>query len=103
MYQSKYIFKDDLTIEIIKHNKHIIIKDNNYNKDTFIGYSIKQAIKQFKKQYKQKGNKMTLTQFLWECTNRTLLPSIVIENDEIKKALTKKDDNKVLELLNELF
>ncbi len=46
---------------------------------------------------------MTLTQFLWECTNRTLLPSIVIENDEIKKALTKKDDNKVLELLNELF
>ena len=46
---------------------------------------------------------MTLTQFLRECTNRTLLPSIVIENDEIKKALTKKDDNKVLELLNELF
>ena len=41
-------FKDDLTIEVIKHNKHIIIKDDNYNKDTFIGYSIKQAIKQFK-------------------------------------------------------
>ena len=52
MYKSEYIFKDNLTIEIIKHNKHIIIKDNNYNKDTFIGYSIKQAIKQFKKQYK---------------------------------------------------
>ena len=48
MYKSKYIFKDDLTIEIIKHNKHIIIKDDNYNKKTFIGYSIKQAIKQFK-------------------------------------------------------
>ena len=48
MYKSEYIFKDDLTIEIVKHNKHIIIKDNNYNKDIFIGYSIKQAIKQFK-------------------------------------------------------
>jgi len=47
MYKSEYIFKDDLTIEVIKHNKHIIIKDDNY-KDTFIGYSIKQAIKQFK-------------------------------------------------------
>ena len=55
MYKSKYIFKDDLTIEVIKHNKHIIIKDDNYNKDTFIGYSIKQAIKQFKNNNKQKG------------------------------------------------
>ena len=52
MYKSEYIFKDNLTIEVIKHNKHIIIKDDNYNKDTFIGYSIKQAIKQFKTQYK---------------------------------------------------
>ena len=57
MYKSKYIFKDDLTIEIIKHNKHIIIKDDNYNKKTFIGYSIKQAIKQFKNNNKQKGIK----------------------------------------------
>ena len=47
-----YIFKDDLIIEIIKHNNHIIIKDDNYNKNTFIGYSVKQAIKQFIKQYK---------------------------------------------------
>ena len=52
-----YIFKDNLTIEIIKHNNHVIIKDENCNKNTFIGYSIKQAIKQFKKQYKQKGIK----------------------------------------------
>ena len=43
-----YIFKDNLTIEIIKHNNHVIIKDENCNKNTFIGYSIKQAIKQFK-------------------------------------------------------
>ena len=50
MYQSNYIFKDDLTIEIIKHNNNIIIKDENYNKKVFIGYSIKQAIKIFKDQ-----------------------------------------------------
>ncbi len=50
MHQSNYIFKDDLTIEIIKHNNNIIIKDENYNKKVFIGYSIKQAIKEFKYQ-----------------------------------------------------
>ena len=44
---------------------------------------------------------MTLTEFLWECTNRTLLPSIVIENDEIKKALTKIDEV-YQSLINEL-
>ena len=48
----KFIFKNDLTIEIIKHNNHIIIKDENYNKITFIDYTIKQAINQFNKTYK---------------------------------------------------
>ena len=51
MYQSKYIFKDDLTIEIIKHNNHIIIEDEIYNKGIYIGYSINNAVKEFKKTY----------------------------------------------------
>ena len=52
MYQSKYITKDNLFIEIIEHNNHIIIKDENYNKGCYVGYNLNQAIKQFKKQYK---------------------------------------------------
>ena len=51
MYQSIYIFKDDLTIEIIKHNNHIIIEDEIYNKGIYIGYSINNAVKEFKKTY----------------------------------------------------
>ena len=50
MYNSKFQIKENLTIEIIKHNNNIIIKDENYNKKVFIGYSIKQAIKIFKDQ-----------------------------------------------------
>ena len=52
MDQSKYIFKNNLTIEIIKHNGTIIIKDDNYNKMSYIGYNLNQAIKQFKNEYK---------------------------------------------------
>jgi DNA-binding transcriptional MocR family regulator len=52
MYQSKYIFKDDLTIEIIKHNGIIIISDDNYNKMRYIDYNLKDAITNFKNQYK---------------------------------------------------
>ena len=48
MYKSKFKYIDDLSIEIITHNGNIIIKDESYNKKTFIGYTIKQAIKQFK-------------------------------------------------------
>ena len=51
MEYSKFIFKDNLTIQIIYHNNHIIIKDENYNKLTFIDYTIKQAINEFKKTY----------------------------------------------------
>ncbi len=51
MYQSEFKYIDDLSIEIIYHNNHIIIKDENYNKLTFIDYTIKQAINEFKKTY----------------------------------------------------
>ena len=51
MYQSKFKYIYNLSIEIITHNNHIIIKDNNYNKLTFIDYTIKQAINKFKKTY----------------------------------------------------
>ena len=52
MYQSKYIYKDDLKIEIIKHNGIIIITDDNYNKMRYIDYNLKDAINKFKNQYK---------------------------------------------------
>ena len=52
MYKSKFIFKDNLTIEIINHNNHIIIKDDNYNKGCYIGYNLNQAINKFKNEYK---------------------------------------------------
>ena len=52
MNKSNFIFKDDLTIEIIKHNGIIIIKDENYNKMRYIGYNLKQAINKFKNEYK---------------------------------------------------
>ena len=51
MYKSEYIFKNNLTIEIIKHNNNIIIKDQNYNKSIYIGYNLNNAIKEFKKTY----------------------------------------------------
>lgn len=46
---------------------------------------------------------MNTTDFLIACSYRTLLPSIVIENKEIQKALKKRDDKKVLKLLDTLF
>ena len=52
MYQSKFIIKDNLSIEIIKHNGTIIIKDDNYNKMRYIDYNLKDAINNFKNQYK---------------------------------------------------
>ncbi len=52
MYQSNFISKDGLTIEIIKHNAIIIISDENYNKVRYIDYDLKEAINKFKNQYK---------------------------------------------------
>ena len=52
MYKSEYITKDNLFIEIIKHNGTIIIKDDDYNKMSYIGYNLDQAINKFKNEYK---------------------------------------------------
>ena len=52
MYNSKFQIKENLTIEIIKHNGIIVIS-NNYNKIRFIDYTVAEAINQFKKTYKQ--------------------------------------------------
>ena len=57
MYKSEYITKDNLFIEIINHNNHIIIKDDNYNKGCYIGYNLNQAIIKFKNEYKQENKK----------------------------------------------
>ena len=46
---------------------------------------------------------MNTTDFLIACTYRTILPSVAIENKEIQKALKKRDDKKVLKLLDTLF
>ena len=52
MYNSTFKIKDNLTVEVIKHNATVIIS-NEHNKIRFIGYTIEQAIKNFKKE----GNK----------------------------------------------
>lgn len=46
---------------------------------------------------------MNTTDFLIACAYRTILPSVAIENKEIQKALKKRDDKKVLILLDTLF
>ena len=55
MYKSKYITKDNLFIEIINHNGTIIIKDDDYNKMSYIDYNLDQAINKFKKTFKYMG------------------------------------------------
>tara|TARA_R100000781_G_scaffold93621_1_gene58190 strand:+ start:602 stop:760 length:159 start_codon:yes stop_codon:yes gene_type:complete len=52
MYNSTFQIKDNLTVEVIKHNATVIIS-NEHNKIRFIGYTIEQAISNFKKE----GNK----------------------------------------------
>ena len=49
MYNSKieYLPKYDITIEIIKHNNHIIIK-RNFDKRIYVGYTKNQAINRFR-------------------------------------------------------
>ncbi len=46
---------------------------------------------------------MNTTDFLIACSIRTILPSVAIESKEIQKALKKRDDKKVLILLDTLF
>ena len=52
MNKSEYITKDNLFIEIINHNGTIIIKDDDYNKMSYIDYNLDQAINKFKKTFK---------------------------------------------------
>lgn len=46
---------------------------------------------------------MTYTEFLSECSKRTIHKSFAVENEKIKEALRQRDDAKVLELLDTEF
>lgn len=46
---------------------------------------------------------MTYTQFIAECTERTINPQLAAENEAVQKALHQGDDEKVLQLLDEEF
>ena len=49
------------------------------------------------------NNKMKEIDFLIACTERTILPSVAIEREEIQEALKNRDEKKVLELFDTLF
>ena len=46
---------------------------------------------------------MTQLQFVSKCMELTISPELALENDEIVTALKTKDDELVIELLNNLF
>jgi hypothetical protein len=46
---------------------------------------------------------MTQQQFNLECFNRTIEPSIALENEELIEALQSRDDELVIEILNNQF
>lgn len=46
---------------------------------------------------------MTKTEFVTLCQERTIDPSLALENDAILEALQAKDYNKVVELLDSEF
>jgi hypothetical protein len=46
---------------------------------------------------------MTKSEFITECSIRLLEPSIVLEDNNIKRALYNRDDKKVVELLDNNF
>ena len=46
---------------------------------------------------------MTYTQFMHECSKRTIHKSVAVENEKIKAALRKRDDALVLKLLDTEF
>jgi hypothetical protein len=46
---------------------------------------------------------MTQLQFIARCNELTVLPELALENDEIIEALKTKNDDLVIELLNNLF
>lgn len=46
---------------------------------------------------------MTKTQFIIECGKRLIDPEIALENENIKHCLETRDDEKILEVLDEEF
>lgn len=46
---------------------------------------------------------MTQLQFISKCMELTISPELALENNEIINALKTKDDELVIELLNNLF
>ena len=46
---------------------------------------------------------MTQTQFIIECTKRTIDPAVALENDEVREALQTRDDEAVVRILDEQF
>ena len=46
---------------------------------------------------------MTQNQFLSECMNRTIDPDLALENDDLIEALKNRDDDLVIEILNNQF
>ena len=46
---------------------------------------------------------MTANEFTFACISRTLMPELVLEEESIQEALLERDDEKVNQLLDELF
>ena len=46
---------------------------------------------------------MTQTEFITLCLERTIYPELALENEAIVEALKAKDDERVIELLNNAF
>lgn len=46
---------------------------------------------------------MTYAEFIHECSARTIHTSVAVENEKIKEALRKRDDNGVRHLLDTEF
>ena len=46
---------------------------------------------------------MTRNDFAYECAQRTIAPEIALENENILEALKKRDDKRVLWLLDNEF
>ena len=46
---------------------------------------------------------MTKQQFFTECQNRLISPFVALENEELLEALQSREDEKVIQLLDEQF
>ena len=75
----------------------MMAKEQNY-------YSKMKQKRGFFTNKKKKGNKQMRRQsFLIHCSLKCINPSIALENEKIIKALRKRDDKKVIELLKTEF